>query len=45
VAGGQRAELFASGGEECIAADYERAYPQLDQGCEDRVEVAFSVRI
>jgi hypothetical protein len=36
----QCGELFAPGIEECIAADHERAGSQLDQGCEDRIEIA-----
>ena len=41
VANRQRGELFAPADEECIGADHERAGSQLDQGCEDRIEVAF----
>ena len=41
----QCGELFAPAIEECIGADHERACPQLDQGCEGRVEVAFGARM
>ena len=45
MAGRQCDELFAPASEECIGADHERAGSQLDQGCEDRVEVAFGARM
>jgi hypothetical protein len=38
-------ELFQPATEEWIGADHERASLQLDQGCENRVEVAISARI
>ena len=41
----QCGELFAPASEECIGADHERACSQLDQGCEDRIEVAFGARM
>ena len=41
----QCGELFAPAGEECIGADHERACSQLDQGCKDRIEVAFGARM
>ena len=37
----QCGELFAPADEEWIGADHEPAGSQLDQGCEDRIEVAF----
>ena len=37
----QRGELFAPANKQCIGADHERAGSQLDQGREDRIEVAF----
>ena len=37
----QCGELFASGYEEWVGADHERAGSQLDQGCEGRIEIAF----
>ena len=41
VAERQCGELFAPAIEECIGSDHERAGSQLDQGREDRIEVAF----
>ena len=36
----QRGELFAPANEKCIGGDHKRVGPQLEQGCEDRIEVA-----
>ena len=41
----QRGELFAPAGEEWIGANHEPACPQLDQLCEDRIEVTFGAGI
>jgi hypothetical protein len=38
-------ERSASAREECFAADHEPAGSQLDQGCEDRIEVAIGARM
>jgi hypothetical protein len=38
-------KLFASAIEECIDADNQCACPQLSQGCEDRIEVAFGTGV
>jgi len=45
VAKRQCGELFAVVGEECVSADHKCAYPQLHQGCKDRIEVAFGLRM
>ena len=41
----QRGELFAPRAKECIVADYKPACSQLEQGCEDRIELAFAARM
>ena len=41
----QRGELFAPAREECIGADHEPARSQLDQLCEDSIEVTFGAGI
>jgi hypothetical protein len=41
----QCAELFAPANEECVGGDHEAACPQLDQSCEDRIEVALGAGI
>src|SRR5262249_60182998 len=41
----QCGELLALGNEESIGADHEPACPQLEQGCEDRIEVALGARV
>ena len=41
----QRGELFAPRAKECIVADHEPACSQLEQGCKDRIEVAFGARM
>jgi hypothetical protein len=41
----QCSELFAPAEEEWIGADHERAGPQMDQGCEHRIEVAFGAGV
>ena len=38
-------ELFDLGNEESIGADHEPACPQLEQCCEDCIEVAFGPRV
>ena len=40
----QRGELFAPANERCASADHERT-SQLDQGCEDGIEVVFGFRV
>ena len=40
----QHGKLLASSIEERIGADHERARPQLDQGCKDRIEIAIGTR-
>jgi hypothetical protein len=45
VAERQCGKLFMLGMEEEIRHDHERASSQLDQGCEDRVEIAIGARI
>ena len=45
VAERQRGELFAPAREECIGADHEPARSQLDQLCEDSIEVTFGAGI
>ena len=42
MAGGQCAELFTPGDEECIGTDHERLNLELVQPCKDRIEVAFA---
>ena len=41
VADRQCGELFDSASKESIGLDYKSAGSQLDQGCEDHIEVAF----
>jgi len=38
-------KLFVAGDEEQIWSDHERTDPQLDQGCEYRIEVAVSTGV
>jgi hypothetical protein len=45
VTDGQCGELFALAIEKRIAANHEPACPQLGQGCEDGIKVAYRVRM
>src|SRR5262249_55098183 len=45
VADRQCGQLFDPASEGWVGADHERAYSQLVQGCNDRLEVAFVARV